>query len=322
MTLADDIRHEILFVNAEKIRLLGACSDPREKMTAQFPDGVEITVELCEEHAKDYDFYWAANHFLKGSDLEHWRTEYTHLEKTHGRAFDQLYSLHHESGVLSQEEHSRLYLVNRDLQFKKMGTLFGNAMLKKAERAANALARRLKTLNDDELRYKVLFLTPERLEALGACSRGVEKFRDKFGNEGTEITKELALLHRNDFEWDAAANLLLNDTARIEYNVLADAAYVNSRKVAKLAWTQRDAGELTEWQSNGIQQLAQFNYAGDLAVAFATAIIHQYEALKNQLDEEKSTEDQLEEVIDQDAPSENKENANAEDFPNEETTGW
>lgn len=292
MSLIDDIRHEILFVDEARLRKMDTCFAASSKMKDQFPDGVEITVELCEKHSADYDFYWAASHFLDGMDHASWKTEYSRWEKINATTSDHLYALRDDdSEILTAEEYTRLRQKNSKMFSQNIARSFGNAMVKKANRTARAVARRLSELNDDELRYKVLYVTLERLKALGTCESGIEKFQEKFGDDGVEITKEMALLHRNDFSWDVASDLLLNKEARLEYRALADAAHNTYIELTERTWAQRDAGELTSWENTGIQQLADFNYAGDRAVAFATAAIHQYETLKAQLAEEAVQEE-------------------------------
>lgn len=42
----------------------GACREQRRLFALLFPEGVEITPELCVQHANDFDWTWAAENLL------------------------------------------------------------------------------------------------------------------------------------------------------------------------------------------------------------------------------------------------------------------
>ena len=51
-------------VTAELLRAKDACEDQVNMFESLFPEGVEITQELCVKHAGDFDWNWAAKNFL------------------------------------------------------------------------------------------------------------------------------------------------------------------------------------------------------------------------------------------------------------------
>lgn len=280
MSLTDDIRREILFVNEQRLRKLGACGDSRELFAEDFPEGVEISVEVCEAHANKYDWYWAGENFLSGTEQRNFKDAYNRAATENNKAYDHLNSLRYDgSGLLSEDEYRRLYSLNSANLSKNLARVFAEAVVYKAERAARTLVNRLRQLNDDELRYKVLFVTPERLESVGACDSQVELFRKQF-REGAEITRELALVHRKDYDWSTAANLLLNEDAKEKYVEMEKAAYKVYNETTDESWNRYDRQEISEWQNTGIQALAEETVQSERAVAFAECAIGQYKALK------------------------------------------
>jgi len=51
-------------ITVELLRRLGACQEERDFFAKLFPDGTEVTVELCVKHAGDFDWSWAAEELL------------------------------------------------------------------------------------------------------------------------------------------------------------------------------------------------------------------------------------------------------------------
>lgn len=80
-------------ITPEMLRDLKACEDQYNLFVELFPDGVEITEELCVRHAQDFDFEWVAQHLLP---KKLWRT----LKNTmapHGKMYEEAMAPHHKA---------------------------------------------------------------------------------------------------------------------------------------------------------------------------------------------------------------------------------
>ena len=70
------------YLKLETLARLDACRDYRSKFEQLFGEGVEVTVELCEKHAGDFDWEWAVGKLLTGEQrAEFWETVRPALEK-------------------------------------------------------------------------------------------------------------------------------------------------------------------------------------------------------------------------------------------------
>ena len=77
-------------ITLEMLEARGACKNQYKLFVRLFPDGVEITEELCVKHAQDLDFEWAARHLL-GSPT---RKAYDEAIAPHWEAYEQETALH------------------------------------------------------------------------------------------------------------------------------------------------------------------------------------------------------------------------------------
>ena len=57
-------------VTAELLRAKYACGSQVVLFESLFPEGVEITQELCVKHARDFDWSWAAKNLLPEKQRE------------------------------------------------------------------------------------------------------------------------------------------------------------------------------------------------------------------------------------------------------------
>jgi hypothetical protein len=60
-----------MYITIEKLELSRACFSQQQLFLATFPkhkypNGVEVTLDTCLRHSQDFDFLWAAHHFLHG----------------------------------------------------------------------------------------------------------------------------------------------------------------------------------------------------------------------------------------------------------------
>jgi hypothetical protein len=60
-----------MYITIEKLRRRGACLSQQELFLMTFPEheypnGVEVTLDTCLRHSQDFEFVWAADHFLRG----------------------------------------------------------------------------------------------------------------------------------------------------------------------------------------------------------------------------------------------------------------
>jgi len=51
-------------ITVKQLRKSGACEDQVKRFRATFGPSVQVTVELCEQHAADFSFEWAAVNLL------------------------------------------------------------------------------------------------------------------------------------------------------------------------------------------------------------------------------------------------------------------
>ena len=63
-------KEDIVRVTAELLRAKYACGSQVVLFESLFPEGVEITQELCVKHARDFDWSWAAKNLLPEKQRE------------------------------------------------------------------------------------------------------------------------------------------------------------------------------------------------------------------------------------------------------------
>lgn len=56
-------------ITLAQLRAAGACADQRNKFKELFGSSVEVTVDLCVQHATVFDWDFAATHFLTATAL-------------------------------------------------------------------------------------------------------------------------------------------------------------------------------------------------------------------------------------------------------------
>ena len=72
-----------MFITYKLLKSKGACHSQREMFKKHFPDGVQVTLELCQKYYKTFDFDWAAKNLLSYS-------AYKEYEKIRAKAFGEL----------------------------------------------------------------------------------------------------------------------------------------------------------------------------------------------------------------------------------------
>jgi hypothetical protein len=60
-----------MYITIEKLEQRRACLAQQARFLRMFPEyeypnGVEVTLDMCLRHSQDFDFVWAANNFLRG----------------------------------------------------------------------------------------------------------------------------------------------------------------------------------------------------------------------------------------------------------------
>ena len=53
-----------MHITLDMLERLAACSQQRSLFNRLFPNGTDVTVELCEQHSDRFDWQWAAENFL------------------------------------------------------------------------------------------------------------------------------------------------------------------------------------------------------------------------------------------------------------------
>lgn len=56
-----------MFITVEMLKTADVCATARSRFEDLFPDGVEVTRELCLQHASAFDWDWAAENLLPKS---------------------------------------------------------------------------------------------------------------------------------------------------------------------------------------------------------------------------------------------------------------
>jgi hypothetical protein len=115
-------------------------------------------------------------------------------------------------------------------------------------------------------------ITAKRLEELGACQSQIVAFRAIWGDDPAPMTVEAALEHAQVFNWDWAAQMLLDDAAWAECERARAAAWAEYRRACARAW----APAWDECQRTVAAAWAEYERAK--ARAFAEAYIKQEDA--------------------------------------------
>ena len=89
-------------------------------------------------------------------------------------------------------------------------------------------------------------LTIKTLEAKGACTSQVERFRDLFGDSVT-ITPERCVEHAAQFDWSWAAKKLLAPSAYVEYEWVRVTAYAEYTRVCDTADAEYKRARVTAY---------------------------------------------------------------------------
>ena len=92
-------------ITPEMLRDLKACESQYRLFVELFPDGVEITEELCVKHAHDFDFEWASQNLLNSSRLG----AYEEAIAPHRRAYSEAVALHWKAYEEAIAPHRRAY---------------------------------------------------------------------------------------------------------------------------------------------------------------------------------------------------------------------
>ena len=114
-------------------------------------------------------------------------------------------------------------------------------------------------------------ITKRLLESKGACEEQVELFAQLFP-KGVVLTKELCVEHAQRFDWDWAAEHLLEARAWEQYNKTRAPAWEQYIKIDVTAWEQYMKIEAPAWeQYKNITDPAYEQYKKQCAIAFYEA---------------------------------------------------
>ena len=73
-------------ITPEMLKARGACESQYNLFVELFPDGVEVTEELCVKHAGDFNFGWASLNLLNSSQLGTYYEARAQLQKAYYEA--------------------------------------------------------------------------------------------------------------------------------------------------------------------------------------------------------------------------------------------
>ena len=67
----------------------GACVDQRALFKATFGESVDVTEDLCVQHAQDFDWIWAAYHLLSADQQVVYNSALSQAQAAYGAALSQ-----------------------------------------------------------------------------------------------------------------------------------------------------------------------------------------------------------------------------------------
>ena len=91
-----------------------------------------------------------------------------------------------------------------------------------------------------------MIITAEFLESKNTCGRQIDLFRAMFG-ESVDITPELCRAMADKFDWDWAAEFLLNAPAWAEYKRLNAPAWAEYERLNALTWVEYERLNAPAW---------------------------------------------------------------------------
>lgn len=119
-------------------------------------------------------------------------------------------------------------------------------------------------------------ITTKLLEQKGACAKQVTLFSRLFP-DGCVPTLELCLVHADQFDWGWAAEHLLGDVARSEYDRACDVAWSEYDRACLETWSEYDRPTKATWSEYDRSRhparacrVARSEYNRACAIAFAT----------------------------------------------------
>jgi hypothetical protein len=110
-------------------------------------------------------------------------------------------------------------------------------------------------------------ITAKRLEELGACQSQIDAFRALWGDGPAPMTVETALEHAQTFEWEWAADKLLTDAARAEYERARAAAWAEAARAEAAEFERATAPALAEYLRARASAWDEYDRAKDAAWA-------------------------------------------------------
>jgi hypothetical protein len=118
-------------------------------------------------------------------------------------------------------------------------------------------------------------ITYDTLRTAGACQEQRELFRQLFP-KGTEVTEELCVRHAQDFDWEWAAENLLDDATRKVYNDAEAPAWKAYEDAVGAALKAYDDTAASAWKVyDDTRASALRAYTNTAASAFAKAWLSQ-----------------------------------------------
>lgn len=134
LSIADRLRKRYLIMTQSRLEAAGACQDQIDTFVELFPDGVEITVELCDKHANEFSWSFAANNFLSDEEIAKWENSYMKTESMYRRHMDPVYEARN-AGELTREECSEKHTIFIRAYNKANARAFSEGIIRDYENA-------------------------------------------------------------------------------------------------------------------------------------------------------------------------------------------
>lgn len=249
-----------------------ACYEQQATFQRLFPKGIEVTEEVAVQHFDDFDWMWAIENLLE--DEFRTRALYDEAEAYRARldARNKIHDDYHQKDDHTPEERqARVDALDetRSVYRKKIAGNFARAFLAQGGRLL---------LHDEEAGERTLMITADYLRERGACPQQLAKFVSLFPH-GVTVSKDLALKHAEDFEWNWAIYTLLepgDDREKAKQAIdIAEDLYRDTVQPAYQGYIKNWNDGIRRTAYERVRDAARKNLAEELATVFSHYFIKQ-----------------------------------------------
>jgi hypothetical protein len=285
---AEEAKQELLTITTEKLENAGACYDQREVFEGLFPEGsVVVTEELCEKHSADFEWSWASTNLLRYPFRQQFHDDMVRPNTELNAIYDAITLL--RNNEVAPYEVSREMERQASLRYEvKQARAFARAFIQQANHRAAVIGKRIARMSMDDLRFAVLYMTEERLEEKSACGGSIRRFVEYFP-DGVEISPDICEKHRDDFDWESAADYFLDSEHRKEWETKDKEFNQTYHDLTREASERRRRSETTWDEEERVYRETSTNFRIARAREFGTQMVKMYETMKAAQDAAKDS---------------------------------